>query len=126
HLAADLRDRSLEALVRIGRIVEDTELADLARDVVDVGRPVAVLDANQHDQAAADARRVVARGDTGRGHSLDDRSQEMAGTRALSSDGGFSRVSSRCRGATLPSALSIDCLTPGCSRSSSINSRLAR
>ena len=30
-----------------------------------------------------------------------------------SSPGGFSRVSSRCRGATLASALSIDCFTPG-------------
>jgi len=42
------------------------------------------------------------------------------------SAGGFSRTSSRWRGATLPSAFSIDCFTPGCSRSSSISRRLAR
>ena len=47
-------------------------------------------------------------------------------TRRLRSAVGFSRLSSRCRGATFPTAFNMDCFTPGCSTSSSVRSRLIR
>ena len=124
----------------------------LAAMYCDVGRAVVVLDADEHQQAACrcaptHARRAPSLTVTERGRRRAGRPPSCAtgscrdrGTAATStarpasgetaarrsSAGGLSRVSSRCRGATLPSALSIDCLTPGCSTSRSISSRLTR
>src|SRR5262249_55225956 len=53
-------------------------------------------------------------------------SYTAAGTCARSSAGGFNLVSSRWRGATFAMAFSIDCLTPACSVSRSMISRMAR
>src|SRR6185436_16688280 len=53
-------------------------------------------------------------------------SEGSATTASVMSPSGFNRRSSRCRGITLPSALIIDDLTLGCSRSSSTISLLTR
>src|SRR5439155_327482 len=108
-------------------ILEHAEIANLSGDVLNVRQSVAALDADEDKQTGPNLpNAAIANGHASRGDTLDDRSHAGAGTFARSSAGGFNLVSSRCRGATLPSAFSIDCFTPGCSRSSSISRRLAR
>src|SRR4030095_8420847 len=106
--------------------------------VLHVGRSVTLLDTDQHEEAGADlAGDAVVHGDAGRSHSLYDGPHEglviikgtsvgSAATASVISPRGFRRRSRRCRGMTLPSALIIDALTLGCSRSSSTISRLTR
>src|SRR5437764_751713 len=116
-------------------VFEHAQVADLPGDVLDVRRAVLPFDADEHQQAVLDgADGPVGDGDGGGGNALDDRPHHraiardagIAATRARSSPGGLSRVSRRWRGATFASALIIDCFTPGCSRSSSMSSLLAR
>src|SRR4029079_18844108 len=107
-------------------------------DVVHVGRSIAAFHTDEHEQTPLDLPgRTVSDGDGRPQHPLDDRPPVSvrlkpdittgrvwpvvaasarsyvapAFRRTRRSAGGFSRVSSRCFGTTLPSALSIDCFT---------------
>src|SRR5579864_5262572 len=142
HGPADVLHRTVEAARRLSPILEDTHVADLGGDVTHVVWAVTLFDSEEDQKADANlSNRSVADRDSRLRDALYDRphwgrsgvgpasdaSWAASGTNfARSSAGGFNRVSSRCLGATLPSAFNIDCLTPGCSRSSSINSRLVR
>src|SRR6266508_6333495 len=146
YAAADILHRSVEMTRRLRRILEDAKVSHLAGDVLDVRRAIALLDSHEHHHAAINlSNRAPIHGDGRARYSLDDGPHALvvdatagtgprvgpgrthgSGGRLLSSAGGLSRVSSRCRGATLPSAFSIDCFTPACSRSSSIRRRLVR
>src|SRR6266487_2309763 len=114
--ASHVLNRQVDMPGRVGRIFEDAQFANLAGDVVDIGRPIALFDADEDQQPSADlSGRTVSDGDGGAQHPLDDGLHKIdvpaacaSPARARSSAGGFRRVSSKCLGATLLRALSID------------------
>src|SRR5262249_17394948 len=110
----------------VSGILEQPQLAHLSSDIPHVVRTIGSFAAHEHPPTALASRDLPVglpfrNGHSGGGDALNHRSHAgvmtASGggwrTRRRSSAGGLRRVSSRCRGSTLPSALSIDVLTPG-------------